>query len=174
MSQGIEGEATLVDVRSVSCCPNKGMCHKQEVEPEDNRILVYSGSGKTYDKVNVNTHVDRYTFCRDNPSNIYCVNDPRGDAFTEPAPQCDGEDCDVADCRTKFNEAENLSDYCRIIDVTYSADGFCTFDTTCEGNNRHFYTEGVEVYINRIEKRLQVCANPAGYYLFNKAVSDCQ
>lgn len=129
----------MSDVVSISCCANESeICHKSQVEKNaQSRIKVYSGTGTTYNYVNVSTYVDRYNYCADNADSLYCENNPEGDAFAPLT--CGDHDCTASDCDDGWDDSD-ASDDCT--DPTFSvgvgdlgdgAGGWCQIDTktTC-------------------------------------------
>ena len=97
------------DIRDISCClDTSDLCFKKQVEKNSsNRItsVTISGSTITGTSVDVGSHTARYEFCADNPNDIYCRNDPEGDAFDDPyTGECDGRACSIQDCLDNYND----------------------------------------------------------------------
>ena len=95
------------DVRDISCCLNKSdLCWKWSVEAQDGKIKVWKGTGTDYRWVNVRTHAKRYDFCAENPDNVYCVNDPEGDAFQPLTCEQSSTMCTAQDCEDAYTESD--------------------------------------------------------------------
>ena len=83
----------------------------------------------------VSTHQLRYDFCQANPNNIYCTNDPSGDAHTEPGT--------VAVCGTDSTLACNCGDhFCTVGDCNWHWEQSPAVDTCADAswNNANSYT----------------------------------
>ena len=169
------------NVKDIACCLNQSdLCKKNQVEKENGKIKVWTGTGTTMDTVNVSTHVKRYLYCNDNPDSIYCVNDEDGDAFTVPTLVCGPSDnrreCRARDCRSAFNHAENeyVDDYCTLDSYSYE-DGFCTLDATCSGESvgDGSFSASNEIFLSHIKRYLEVCDGAEGYYLIHKDNDTC-
>ena len=160
------GRYWLNDVRNIYCCyEDSALCWKNQVEADSTghivRMTEVSSSLVTGVSVDVSTHQARYDFCSDYPNNIYCVNDPEGDAFTEPpeptGPACAADSscncgdhyCTAADCDTAWDAsapvasaANNLysphacsgsshDDYASSISATDGTSETCSMTVNC-------------------------------------------
>ena len=137
-------ENCVTDTREISCCVDKSdLCLKQQVEAFDGIIKQWTGSGTNFRDIDVSTHRKRYEFCQDNSDNIYCSNDPAGDAFDRPEPvevvevvefvDCNAATCTVEHCSTAFKQS--VGSRCTL-HVTGFANGsgmggMCEVDVTC-------------------------------------------
>ena len=95
-------------IRNVTCCRNESdLCYREQVEANSHGwITTISATGS--DGVDVSTHQARYDFCQASPNDIYCTNNPSGDAFTAappPSTECDGAPCLVQDCYDNFADS---------------------------------------------------------------------
>lgn len=125
------------ETRDITCCINESdLCYKDQIEPIESgewagHIRYINVNASSYDVglVDVRTHEQRYEFCSTFPEQIYCDEDPEGDAHVLPASQmqdpntmtrrdlrarpCGGEDepvcgcgdrrCDRFDCEKNFS-----------------------------------------------------------------------
>ena len=101
---------TFGRIRNIKCClDTSDLCYKDQVEKDsNNRItsITISGSTVTATNVDVGTHEKRYDFCADNADDIYCENDPEGDAFTDPySGDCGGLRCRREHCKSYFPDS---------------------------------------------------------------------
>ena len=128
------GKLAFNDIRGVSCCRDiSDLCLRRQVEANpDGRIVVYNTSSASYDAVDVSTRIKRYEFCQDNPDNIYCVVDPKGDAYWEP--NCGDHDCTMGDCSWQWNKSD-AAETCTKEDMGFSGHNFwspqCDIATNC-------------------------------------------
>ena len=125
------GQANFGEVRDISCCrKDSDICHKGEVEKNSQKkIRVWSGSGKSYDWVSVSTHKKRYDFCQDHPDNVYCENNPDGDALR--APSCGDANCTDSDCEDEYDN-NVLTEICDLTDATVTnTETTTTVTATC-------------------------------------------
>lgn len=128
-------------IRDISCCVNKGdLCYKDQVEKHTSgtnagkiRRVIIESSGYRTAWWTVDNFNQRYQLCMTYPDNVYCKNDPEGDAQTivlEDTPtselrqrECGGEGqlectcgdrlCDHGDCRWHWNKSA-ASDSCSV------------------------------------------------------------
>ena len=129
---------TFGSVSSVSCCLDRSdICYRNQVEANDrDRITVISVVNGAYNAgwQDVSTHQLRYDFCQANTNNIYCTNDPSGDANRDPA---------SAECGTDSTPDCNCGDhFCTVDDCNSAWDGSPAVDTCADAswNNENSYT----------------------------------
>ena len=119
--------------RDIECCINESdLCYKDQVEKHTSgqhegkiRRVIVESSGYRTAWWNVSDFNQRYSLCKLYPDNIYCKNDPEGDAQTivlEDTPiselrarECGGEDqlmctcgdrfCDYGDCKWHWDRS---------------------------------------------------------------------
>lgn len=85
-----------ISVDDMACCIDlSDLCKKSQVEVDSNdKIDHYNPSDNTWTNVLVGTHQERYEYCENNSTSIYCTNNPNGDAFDAPL-LCRSEQCTV-------------------------------------------------------------------------------
>ena len=154
--RGRDGEA---NVRDIACCLNESdLCWKWSVEPQDGKIKMWKGTGTDYRWVDVSTQYDRYKFCSENPDNVYCDVDKKGDAFNVPETvMCGDEECDTTDCRAAFDDTRT-SNWCSIWNLGYN-DGLCSWDASCIVNGKTGTQNNFEIFIDDIESYLKTCGD---------------
>ena len=173
--RGRDGEA---NVRDIACCLNESdLCWKWSVEPQDGKIKMWKGTGTDYRWVDVSTQFDHYKMCFENPDNVYCDVDKKGDAFTVPTVMCGNSECDATDCVSNFNQPDNrVKSSCWISNVSY-AEGICTFDAACTisrgGESLTGLVEDFEIFVDDIQTDLIICAGDYGGYLMDVHTQDC-
>ena len=171
------GRRAFNDVSGIACCANESdLCYEQQVKKKNGKIKVWSGTGTTMNDVDVSTHVKRYLYCDNNPTSVYCVNDPDDDAFIAPTILCgptnNKRECRAGDCRWTFNRAdhEDVGTYCTIDAASY-VDGFCTFDTTCTVPDGTAHSQqDFEIFLFHVKSNLEACWNTTDeyYYIVNE------
>ena len=83
-STTVSGTDSDREITEISCCADvSDLCYRGEVEATGGSIQRRT-SGTTYTDEDVATHAERYAFCQQYPSNIYCRVNPSGDALTAP------------------------------------------------------------------------------------------
>ena len=139
--------------RPFTCCLDQSdLCYKNQVEADSRgRITVVENSNGTVTAgwATVSTHQQRYDFCQDNPNNIYCTNDPSGDANTDPNAECNEDTdppcncgdhyCKVEDCTSAYEESQAsdsctndmFSDHSMSISTTNGSSQDCTMEGQC-------------------------------------------
>lgn len=131
----------LNDTNAISCCIDKSdLCVKNQVEADDDGKIKYFLSGNsTLQTASVDTRIERYNFCQDNPDTVYCDVNPRGDAHW--APNCNDHDCTVSDCNWHWNQSD-ASETCTIVSMTYNGADF--FNPKCNVHARCESSDGTE------------------------------
>ena len=98
-------------------------------------IAVYENDDFT--SADVSTHAKRYEFCKTRPDNIYCKNDPEGDAHVRAY--------DQGDCVWHWEQSHAGRRRCEAIEITY--DGSrpyspkCTVEAVCNSEDGPVETE---------------------------------
>ena len=139
-------EATKI--RDAACCIDKSaLCFERQVEGEWIKHVTVSGGSWSHTWVDVRTQKKRYSFCQDNPDDIYCKVDPQGDAHVAPPPfNCGDHYCTAGDCEWRW-ERSPASETCLgplgpAWNMTISAEEgesqTCTVTTECQSYIRWF------------------------------------
>ncbi len=108
----------------VACCLDMSdLCYKQQVEASEGaaQILLYTGT--RMETHTVASHRQRYDFCQEHSSSIYCEQNPSGDAFVEPPEEGPEESLD--DCYVSFPDSPAVSsctDFSATVLYAYDAD----------------------------------------------------
>ena len=131
-------EGASSKTRDITCClDDSDLCYRNQVEANDrDRITVISEVNGAYNAgwQDVSTHQLRYDFCQANTNNIYCTNDPSGDANRVPG---------TAECGTDSTLDCNCGDhFCTVDDCNSAWDGSPAVDTCADAswNNENSYT----------------------------------
>ena len=109
-------QLSVYDIRNITCCIDRSdLCIKKQVVATGGQItrVTVTESGYEQTAVDVSTHEKRYEFCEDNADDIYCENDPEGDAFTAPVYDCGADECTTEDC-IAFWERSEAYDRCTL------------------------------------------------------------
>ena len=133
-SGAYSGNSLNARMTSASCClDHSDLCYKNQVEKDSSgniTSITVSGTTVTTTTVDVSTHQNRYDFCQSNSDDVYCTNDPEGDANTAPS-------ISISDCISKFRDSAASTDGCELgSSSTVTDDNECDLYVACRMTER--------------------------------------